>query len=58
MKLISCDGCAHVFDLDKVPEPELYDDDGCVIRKNSRWNGDTYIRVFTCPHCGEAIDYD
>lgn len=59
MKLVSCDNCGIVYDLDKVTIPEVWVDED-----NSRWeepefqywDGEKFIPQFKCVGCGELVD--
>jgi len=60
MKLISCDACGLVYDLDKVPRPkesERTDRHGEVSLKHYYWDGDQLNFYFMC-RCGCEINTD
>lgn len=58
MKLISCDACGIVIDLNyiKLPcEKDLFHSDGSPIEENIVWhNGYRYPKM-QCPHCANEL---
>jgi len=55
MNLISCANCGVVLDKNRLVFPDIYDDDGCVVRGLAEWTGDKYVAVVSCPVCKGSI---
>lgn len=55
MKLISCDKCGVVLDMDKLIFPDIRDEEGEFIEENSVWDGDCFRTVTPCPVCSGPI---
>lgn len=60
MKLISCDACGLVYDLDKVPRPtesDKVDQHGQISLNHYYWDGDGFNFYFNC-RCGCEVNTD
>lgn len=59
MHLISCGQCGGVLDKDRIPEPEMYDKDGCILSSVGAWHSyhDCHYPTITCRICGQRIFY-
>ena len=58
MKLISCETCGIVLDLDKVEFPENYwDEDGSIDTNKAIWDSRTmsHVPFIRCPVCQSEI---
>lgn len=55
MNLVSCDNCAVVLDISKIPTTELRDSDGNLVVEKARWNGEDYQLIIDCPVCKHDI---
>lgn len=60
MNLASCECCGIVYDKQRIPIPNIYeDDDYCVIdTSKAKWDGDTHQAIFKCPNCLLEILYE
>ena len=58
MNLISCQYCGVVIDVDRIEEPDIWDDDNEVIDKNCIWIYCVgFESAINCPCCDEKITY-
>lgn len=61
MNLISCDNCGIVIDKEKIPEPDMWQEDIYgeeeINANRAVWDGNDYIPIFPCPLCKEPIEY-
>lgn len=56
MNLQACNGCAVVFDLEKLAfPPDIYDRDGCVDITRAAWDGRQFVPKVPCPICKTDI---
>jgi primosomal protein N' len=57
MRLISCENCGIVIDIDRIKEPLIYNEDGTVDISKCRWDGVNHIPTIECPCCKKNISY-
>jgi hypothetical protein len=56
MNLITCPGCAIVYDADLLPFPDnIMGEDGSIDLDLAEWTGYTYFAKISCRICGTAI---
>jgi len=55
MKLISCNRCGVVFDLDKVDFPASHNHDTGETTEHARWNGEDWVSSIPCPVCYDTM---
>ena len=58
MNLTSCGNCGIVLDRDRIPEPDIWDEeDGSVKSGVAAWDGDDWVPTIECPACSSRILY-
>ena len=64
MKLISCESCGAVLDMDRIEEPDMYEgDEGgygdtvSISDKKSLYKYGGYVPAINCPVCKTLISY-
>ena len=57
MNLISCANCGVVLDKNRLTFPDIYDDDGEIIRGTAEWDSylERFVAITPCPVCKEPI---
>ena len=58
MNLLSCEKCGVVFDVNRIPEPDIYDEDGNPSIFGI-WDNDIedFAATIECPVCRSRISY-
>lgn len=57
MNLVSCENCGTVIDTNRIECPEIWDDNGEIIRGKAEWDGDRFVPVFDCPVCKKPVQF-
>lgn len=58
MKIISCENCGGVIDIDRIDEPIIYNDDGTINEERAIYIKRDFHPAIICPLCKSKIAYD
>lgn len=59
MNLLSCDGCGIVMDLDKIPIPDIHNEDDVGYNTEvAMYTGERYVPGIKCPVCQTRTAYE
>jgi len=58
MKIISCGNCGVLLDTDRIPKPDIENEDGSINNEVAEWNSGDFYPTISCPCCKDRIFYN